>query len=129
MDSNQVLPDVHHFFTKFTIRSVLFTLAAFFFKTLNSLFQLLSKFQIDIRKGTELCCQQTTLYLKDILQTLIKNILYWFSQVGKSYIKLCDRWAMSLQILYLALIVREKFTKRERFIYTHVAGRPLKNIV
>lgn len=76
MDGNQVLPDVHHFFTKFTIRSVLFTLAAFFFKTLNSLFQLLSKFQIDIRKGTELCVQQTTLYLKDILQTLIKNILY-----------------------------------------------------
>lgn len=43
MDGDQILPDVHHFFTEFTVRSVHFTLAAFFFKTLNSLFQLLFK--------------------------------------------------------------------------------------
>lgn len=43
MDGDQVLPDVHHFFTEFTVRSVHFTLAAFFFKTLNSLLQLLFK--------------------------------------------------------------------------------------
>jgi hypothetical protein len=77
MDDNQVLPDVHHFFTKFTIRSVLFNMAAFFFKTLNSLFQLLFQVSDRYQEGNRtLCCQQTTLYLKYILQKLIKNILY-----------------------------------------------------
>lgn len=83
MDGNQVLPNVHHFFTKFTIRSVLYTLAAFFFKPLNSLFQLLFKVA---HKN-----QLTTLQLKDILSALIEIFYIHLSKVRKAYNELCFR--------------------------------------
>lgn len=124
MNGDQVLPDIHQFLTKFTVRCVTFILAAFFSKSLNSFFQHLSRYVDKSHKRATLTKQRV--YCRFSSNSIMKILQH---EDNDSYFDFLTKHLTGaiIYIIYFLLIQLQHrkilnliLTVRERFIILHI---------